>query len=387
MLDVANHVARTQNVSPAAEVELKSDLAPVAAEVAGDLHDLRRQHAERFTQQMLGLANTDPVVTTQQNVEVPNGEVALTTDLARGLNAQATANAQMTAQQMRGMGFTEEAIQRTNELVRHHSVAGDSATQVSQVSTASEPQGSLTNDPRAQEQAISEPAAAIEQEQATEREPQAIAQEIGQTPDRAQDLDSYMAELQEAVSQDRTIPEPDRVQEPLDDQMADPLADSKLMVEVDEPVAVSAGEMQQTALTSSTEQMTAEIATERADKAALDLQEAQSQSLAPEMMEPEAQAETRFDYRPTAAKSLDLEAEAMSLEPAAREKEERDEEVAFSFVNPLQQQAVAQAAQTQAAERATEVAAEPFKLAPSGEREFGRTEREGRARVTYLAAA
>lgn len=351
MLDVRNDVARTQPTTPVAEAELQSDLAEVASsQVSGSgLDDLRRSHAEMYSSVMLGRADLNPVDQVQQSFSLPGGDVSVTADVTRGINGQASFNASMSAAQMRALGFSEDAIARTGELVKHHTVAGSGSTAVDAEQSQEQPEANAVG------AEIAAPIALADQEQ------QSLATEVEQPLAQAEELriDEYMADLEAQVAAD---PEFNRARELLGEmsareELSDPLANSPHMIEVEVDQAIDQQEAdrlevtqaQASGLTASTgSRLDLGLAADREPVAI-----AQEVATAP--------AGLRFDYQDAVAVSNDRDEMPIGMRQNAPRL---DEELAQAN---------------------TVEAVGPFKL--RGSSEVGTVSRRGDKRVTVLAAA
>lgn len=351
MLDVRNDVARTQPTTPVAEAELQAGLAEVAGSQIGeaDLNDLRRQHAESSSAWALRQANLSPIGQTQQNITFSGADISITADVTRGLNGQASFNASMNAAQMRALGFSEDAIARTSELVKHHTVAGSGSTAVDAEQSQEQPEANAVG------AEIAAPIALADQEQ------QSLATEVEQPLAQAEELriDEYMADLEAQVAAD---PEFNIARELLGEmsareELSDPLANSPHMIEVEVDQAIDQQEAdrlevtqaQASGLTASTgSRLDLGLAADREPVAI-----AQEVATAP--------AGLRFDYQDAVAVSND-----------------RDEmQIGMRQIAPRLDEELAQAN--------TVEAVGPFKL--RGSSEVGTVSRRGDKRVTVLAAA
>lgn len=111
---------------------MQADLAGVSATAAtSNLDDLRAAHAHQYASQLLGQVDLGPVATNQQTVSAGGTDFSTSSTVTLGINDQANQNAMMSAQQMRSMGFSEDAIVRvTQEVkVRTYSVQGETQFQ------------------------------------------------------------------------------------------------------------------------------------------------------------------------------------------------------------------------------------------------------------------
>lgn len=366
-LNIANDVAREQ---PAASVEghvdLQESLSHLTSATSPDaLDSWRGAHAQQWSATMLRNADLDPVAQVQQNQTSPDGDLSVASDVTRNINEQALANATATAERLRAMGFSPDAIARAQELVRHHSVSGAGTSNVQRDASQDQPEALV--DPQ--------PMAIAEQEALAETEPSATQQDIAEPESQ---LDAEPLEIEAAIADRQQELDSEQVAEvePLavsaGQEIEDPLADSPYMTyaaDVEQPVAVA--EEQATGLTAETSiavdaQINAEIASlsERLDfsfGSGVDREQSQPATQPELESKQEALAQEvapglRFDYQPE--QGIEAEARHAVRPPAAAINARLDEELA--------------------------IAPEPFKLRIG---EPNRTIRDGDARVSVYPLA
>lgn len=233
MISVQNEIART---APATQQEsaVAADLSDFAANVDGsNLDRMRLEHAQTWAATTLSNADLSAVANTQQTVQVGNAEFAVSSDITRGLNAQAGANATVAANKMVGMGFSPDAVKRAQELILHHSVAAGSSTTVEATGAAD----------LAQSEAQDIDTHIGQQEDLTNGIAQGAPQ--AQTEAIAQDdanLDGLMEDLSAQIDQDTQLASAtaNDTSNAVAQEIEDPLADSPYMrieTEVEQPLA------------------------------------------------------------------------------------------------------------------------------------------------------